>query len=219
MQEKKALSSRGRGRLRGFLELRRPWGFSPEARRGSQGASRAAPGKSGLHARGEGERVLALESREGTRASRRVEEGLSRSLSGGGGKPSCPSPSAGDLRELPRVPLRGEGSCGGGGAPRDSAGSGATEEGLTSRGGRHLRLPLRFGLRPQGPCKCGVLTTGPPGNFPITVCLFFFLVFLQLCILQFIPSILASAFTHLTFSQPLILCLRKAACRGLVVTF
>ena len=33
--------------------------------------------KSGLHARGEGERVLALESREGTRASRRLEEGLS----------------------------------------------------------------------------------------------------------------------------------------------
>ena len=46
MQEIKALSSRGRGPLRGFLELRRPWGFSPEARRGSQGASRAAPGKS-----------------------------------------------------------------------------------------------------------------------------------------------------------------------------
>ena len=39
-------------------------------------------------ARGEGERVLALESREGTRASRRVEEGLSRALSGGGEKPS-----------------------------------------------------------------------------------------------------------------------------------
>ena len=36
------------------------------SRRGlTQGASRAAPGKSGLHARGEGERVLALESREG----------------------------------------------------------------------------------------------------------------------------------------------------------
>ena len=28
---RKALSSRGRGRLRGFLELRRPWGFSPDA--------------------------------------------------------------------------------------------------------------------------------------------------------------------------------------------
>ena len=48
-QEKKALTSRGRGLLRGFLELRRPWGFSPEARRGSQGASCAAPWKSGHH--------------------------------------------------------------------------------------------------------------------------------------------------------------------------
>ena len=61
MQEKKALSSRGRGRLRGFLELRHPWGFSPEARRGSQGASRTAPGKSGLHVRGEGVRVISIE--------------------------------------------------------------------------------------------------------------------------------------------------------------
>ena len=67
---------------------------------------------------------MALESREGTRASKRVE-GLSRSFSVGAGKPSFPSPSAGDLRELPRVPLRGEGSCGVGGASRDSAGCGA----------------------------------------------------------------------------------------------
>ena len=52
--------------------------------------------------------------------------------------PSFPSPSAGDLRELPGVPLRGEGSCGGGGAPRDSAGSGATEEGLTESSGQVL---------------------------------------------------------------------------------
>ena len=52
MQETKALSSRGRGRLRGFLELRPPWGFSHQARRGSQGASGAAPGTSGLHGRG-----------------------------------------------------------------------------------------------------------------------------------------------------------------------
>ena len=37
-----------------------PWGV----RRGSQGASRAAPGKSGFHARAEGERVIALESRD-----------------------------------------------------------------------------------------------------------------------------------------------------------
>ena len=33
-------------------------------------------------------------------------------VSGGSGKPSFPSPSAGDLRELPRVPLRGEASLG-----------------------------------------------------------------------------------------------------------
>ena len=160
MQEKKALSSQGRGCLRCFLELRRPWGFSPEARRGSQGASRAAPGKSGLHVCGEGERVMALESWERTRASRRVEEGLSRSFSGGGGKPSFPSPSAGDLKELARVPLRGEGSCGGGGASRESAGLGAMEEGLISRGGRSLRLPLRFGLRRQGPCRVGTGESG-----------------------------------------------------------
>ena len=39
--------------------------------------------------------------------------------------------SPGDLPRSGKVPLRGEGSCGGGGAPRDSAGSAATEEGLT----------------------------------------------------------------------------------------
>ena len=39
------------------------------------GKARAAPGKSGLHARGEGERVLALESREGTRALSCIGEG------------------------------------------------------------------------------------------------------------------------------------------------
>ena len=37
-------------------------GFSQEVRRGAQGASCVAPGKSGLDARGEGERVIALES-------------------------------------------------------------------------------------------------------------------------------------------------------------
>ena len=40
MQEKKALSSRGRGRLRGFLELRRPWGFSPEGQASSRGEAK-----------------------------------------------------------------------------------------------------------------------------------------------------------------------------------
>ena len=35
--------TRGLTQLGASLELRRPWGFSPEARLGSQGASRAAP--------------------------------------------------------------------------------------------------------------------------------------------------------------------------------
>ena len=42
-----------------------------------------------------------------------------------------------------------------GGASRDSPGLGAKEEGLIWRGGRNIRLPLRFGLRPQGPCRVG----------------------------------------------------------------
>ena len=54
--------------------------------------------------------------------------------------PSFPLTSAGDQRELPRVPLRGEGCCGVSGASRDCAGVGAMEEGLISRGGRNLRL-------------------------------------------------------------------------------
>ena len=62
MQEKKALISRIRGCLVGFLELRRQCGVSYEVRRGAQGASHVEPGKLGLHARGEGECVLALES-------------------------------------------------------------------------------------------------------------------------------------------------------------
>ena len=45
----------------GFLELRRQCGVSHEVRRGAQGASHGAPGKSGLHVRGEVERVIALE--------------------------------------------------------------------------------------------------------------------------------------------------------------
>ena len=44
-----------------FLELRRQCGVSHEVRQGAQGASRVAPGKSGLHVRGEGERIIALE--------------------------------------------------------------------------------------------------------------------------------------------------------------
>ena len=51
---------------------------------------------------------LSSRDQEGRRGSEEAVPGLSVFL----GKPSFPSPSAGDLRELPRVPLRGEGSCG-----------------------------------------------------------------------------------------------------------
>ena len=44
-----------------FLKLRRQCGVSHEVRQGAQGASHVAPGKSGVHAHGEGERVIALE--------------------------------------------------------------------------------------------------------------------------------------------------------------
>ena len=40
----------------GFLELRRQCGVSHEVRCGAQGASHVVPGKSDLHAGGEGER-------------------------------------------------------------------------------------------------------------------------------------------------------------------
>ena len=59
----------------------------------------------------------------------------------------------------PRVPLRGEGSCGGGGAPRDSAGSGATEEGLTSRGG--MQSPSVVILEPRKIKSATVSTVSP----------------------------------------------------------
>ena len=50
-----------------------------------------------------------------------------------------------------------------------AAGSGATEEGLTSRGGRNLRLPLRFGLGAHPAKLPEVMGTsrGNPG-FPAT---------------------------------------------------
>ena len=70
------------------------------------------PGKSGLHACWEGERVIALESWEGYRASRHVEQGLSRAFSNRGRKPRFPSTCACDLRELLRVPPRSQGYCG-----------------------------------------------------------------------------------------------------------
>ena len=144
MQEKKALISRRRGCLVGFLELQRQCGVSYEVRRGAQGASFMAPGKSGLHVCGEGVCVIAIESWKQNRASRRVEEGLSRSFSGCGRKPWVPSTCAGDLRELLRVPLRSQGYCG--------VGRGLSGLHWVWCNGRGPHLELR--QEPQGPSPC-----------------------------------------------------------------
>ena len=64
-----------------FLKLRRQCGVSHEVRQGVQGASLMAPGKSGLHVRGEGVRDISTEPWKQIRASRHVEVGLSRSFS------------------------------------------------------------------------------------------------------------------------------------------
>ena len=42
-----------------------------------------------------------------------------------------------------------------GGASRASTIFGVMEEGLISSAVRNLRVPLHFGLRPQGPCRVG----------------------------------------------------------------
>ena len=73
-------------------ENARSWEALGEARPGQSSLSaEALRYRAWAQSWGEGERVLALESREGTRASRRVDEGLSRSLSGGGAGPGSES--------------------------------------------------------------------------------------------------------------------------------
>ena len=51
-----------------FLSCSTTCGVCLELRRGTQGASRVAPGKSSLHLSSEGERGIALESWQGNRA-------------------------------------------------------------------------------------------------------------------------------------------------------
>ena len=100
-QEKKALSSRGQGRLRGFLELRRPWGFSPEARGGCQGASRERQGSqvSMCVARGSGSWLSRHGRGLGPRdALKKDSRGLSRVVEG---NPRFPRLLPGTLGNFP----------------------------------------------------------------------------------------------------------------------
>ena len=71
-----------------------------------------APGKSGVHAHGEGEHVIALESWQGNPASRRVEGGISWSFLSFGRKPWVPSTCDGHLREHFRVHMGSQEYCG-----------------------------------------------------------------------------------------------------------
>ena len=81
---------------------------------------------------------------------------------------SFPSTSAGDYRELPMVTLRGEGCCGVGRASRDSAGFGAMEEGLISRGGlmkvkeESGKVGLKLNIQ-----KTNIMASGPITSWQI----------------------------------------------------
>ena len=71
-----------------------------------------APVKPSLHSSFEGERGIAIESRQGNWASSRVEGGISRSFSSCGRKLWVPSSCDGDLRELLMVPMGSQVYCG-----------------------------------------------------------------------------------------------------------
>ena len=86
-------------------------GFLPLLR-GTQGASRLAPGKSILNLSCEVERGISLEPQQGNWAPRRIEGGIWRSFSSCGMKPWVPSTCHGDLREVLWVPMRSQEYCG-----------------------------------------------------------------------------------------------------------
>ena len=80
----------------------------------------------------EGGGGIALELREGNRASRRVERGISRSFSICDRKPWVPSTCDDDLRELLMVPMESKEYCGFASGLSESTGVGAMDEGLIS---------------------------------------------------------------------------------------
>ena len=85
---KKRVPSRDHGGISWFFSsCVMTCGVSLQLQRRTQGASRVAPGKSGLHSNYEGQCSIAFESQQGNRASRRVEGGISRSFSSWGRKP------------------------------------------------------------------------------------------------------------------------------------
>ena len=85
---------------------------SLELPKGTQGASRVAPGKSSLHSSCEERLGIALESWQGNRASILRKAGISRSFSCCGRKLRGPSSCDGDFRELLMVPMGAQEYCG-----------------------------------------------------------------------------------------------------------
>ena len=87
-------------------------GVSFELQWGTQGVSPVAPRKSNLDSSCEGMGGIALESRQGNRASGPVEKGISLSFLSCSKKPWVPSTCDGDLSELLMVPMGSQESCG-----------------------------------------------------------------------------------------------------------
>ena len=101
-RKRSALSRDNGGILCFFSRCHVTCGVALELTRGTQGASRVAPGKSSLHSSCAGKHSISLESRKGNWASRRTEGGISRSFSSCGRKPWVPPSCDGHLRELLR---------------------------------------------------------------------------------------------------------------------
>ena len=83
----------------GFLELRCLNGVSEEVRRGAQGDSLQESGKSGLHAHGDGERVLLSSHCRGIgpQDAPKDSQGLSRVAAGNPGFPGLEPVTSGRL--------------------------------------------------------------------------------------------------------------------------
>ena len=94
-----------------LLKLRLEVWLSLELLGGTQGASRLAPGKSIILLSYEGEHGIALESRQGNRASIHVEWRISRGFLSYSRKPWIPLNCEGDLRELLMVPVVSQKYC------------------------------------------------------------------------------------------------------------
>ena len=101
--------------------------------------------------------LLSMVVESGLNAMKKDARGLSRVAAGNPGFPRLVPVTSGSfsgcLWEVRDTMELGE-------ASQDSTGFAAMEEGLISRPGRNLRVPLHFWLRLQGPCRVGTGESG-----------------------------------------------------------